>query len=258
MISKLSQWLEKQGFSLELRTAAAFRKAGFNVRQAAHYYDRAEGKDREIDLVVSRESRTGIPLVHFAVECKSSDKPWIVLISADTLSGINQLRCWGILTHKVIDVLSQIEPDRLAKLPWYATGDECGYNLRKAFSERDDGFAASIVACRAAQYLVLHMQADQRVLPEYAISFPVIVVDSPLFECRLRPNGDLELTQVKQSEVLFEDHVMFDTQVRIRVIHSEAIEGFAAEAYQVAENVHTFLAELPALRSEAPERPTGE
>ena len=39
MIPNVKEWLEKQGFLLEMKTAAAFRHAGFKVRQCSHYVD---------------------------------------------------------------------------------------------------------------------------------------------------------------------------------------------------------------------------
>ncbi len=37
-------WLEGEGFPLEMRVAAAFRKAGFEVRQSDVYMDHESGK----------------------------------------------------------------------------------------------------------------------------------------------------------------------------------------------------------------------
>lgn len=244
MKDKLAQWLEKQGFSLEMRAAAAFRRAGFDVKQSAHYYDRGLGKDREIDVVAARRIADSPPLVQFAIECKSSDKPWVVLRSDDTLAGLERNHCWGILTQDALDTFSTIPREALEKLPWYKTSNECGYSVRKAFVERDDAFAASAAVCKAAQYLVLPMQADRRNLPQYAVAFPLIVVDSPVFECRLASSGEVELIEVAQSEFLYEDHLMFDAWVRIRIVTMDAIEEFAANANYASSKIHTFLSSL--------------
>jgi hypothetical protein len=148
------------------------------------------------------------------------------------------------------DGLSTISADELAKLSWYSVADECGYGFRKAFTgDRDDAFAASAVVCAAAQYLVLAYQGDQRPLPTYAMSFPVIVVDSPLFECRLSTDGDLQLTQVTKSEYLFEYYAVYDASVRIRVVHIDSLEVFASEAFGVATNLRSFFDTLPPPRS---------
>lgn len=252
MIENLASWLEKQGFSLEMRAASKFRQAGFQVKQSAHYHDRGLGKDREIDVVANLTQVSGDALVHLAVECKSSDKPWVVLISPNALDGIDPWLSWGLMTHAGVDTFASggvVSPD---ELPWYTTSSECGYSLRKAFTDRDDGFAASAAVCKAAQYLVLPMQADHRQLPTYAIAFPVIVVDAPIVECRLDSEGRIQLTEVRRSQYLFEDHAMFDAWVRIHIVHIDELQNFANEAYAVAADVQRALAEFPAPRSAFP------
>lgn len=244
MMDKVAEWVQKHGFSLEMRAAAAFRKAGFEVKQSAHYHDRGLGLDREID-VIARRATLQPTRVHFVAECKSSDKPWVALISPDTLNGTSRTHAWGILTQEAIDTFSAQGDSFFRLLPWYEVPDECGYSLRKAFVDRDDGFAAATAVCRAAQYQVLPMQADRRQLPEYAVSFPVIVVDSPIIECRLSDTGSIELIEVNRSEILFEDHAMFDAWVRIRVIHIDYLEAFASDAHNAAGKIHSLLSGLP-------------
>ena len=50
MIPKVRNWLETQGYTLEMRAASAFRAIGFDVRQSSHYDDPETGKSREIDV----------------------------------------------------------------------------------------------------------------------------------------------------------------------------------------------------------------
>lgn len=250
MFDKVKEWLKTQGFSLEMRTAAAFRKAGFSVRQSAHYFDRGEGKGREMDVIATRQAKPGRSAVHFVIECKSSSRPWVVLVSSDTLSRIDRNRLLGILSHAGLDTFSELQQSELSKLPWYLTPDECGYALRKAFAgDRDDAFSASAAVCKAAQWTVLPMQMDDRRLPTYALSFPVIVVDTPILECRLDREGDTALSEVQQSQYLFEDHQVFDALVRMRVVHVDSLFDFAREAFEVATTYQRFLDELPAPRS---------
>jgi hypothetical protein len=91
MIPKIKDWLEKQGFLLEMTTAAAFPQAGFEVRQCSHYVDPDNGKSREIDVSARDPDFLGIVDIQFAVECKASKKPWVLLCSSQTLSGYNRL-----------------------------------------------------------------------------------------------------------------------------------------------------------------------
>jgi hypothetical protein len=76
MMPKVKEWLEKQGFLLEMKTAAAFRDAGFEVRQSSHYVDPDTGKSREIDVLARDPDFLGIVDIQFTIECKASKKPW--------------------------------------------------------------------------------------------------------------------------------------------------------------------------------------
>ena len=246
MKQKILEWLDRSGFSLEMRAAAAFRRAGFRVRQSAYYHDRAEAKDREIDIIASLKQAGAEGAVHLIVECKSSSKPWVVLVSQDALAEVDRARCSGVLTHEALAACSDLGPSALSELPWYTSADECGYGFRKAFTDgRDDAFAASASACKAAQYFVLGLQADQRQLPAYAAGVPVVVVDSPLFEARLTSEAGIDLHSVTQSAYLFEEHAAFDTWVLVRVVHIDALSDWAAAALRDAERMHRFLTSLP-------------
>ena len=90
-------WLEGEGFPLEMRVAAAFRKAGFEVRQSDVYMDHESGKTREIDVIATDSDYLGVVVTHFVIECKSSKKPWILLSSDDALSNYKNLLAFGVL-----------------------------------------------------------------------------------------------------------------------------------------------------------------
>jgi len=244
MNNKLLQWVEKQGYSLEMRAASAFRRVGLDVTQSAHFYDRQGGKDREVDLIAVPRIMGSPPLAHFAVECKSSDKPWVVLLSPDTLRNVPRQICWGVASHEASDTLHTVSTENLEKLPWYVTSDECGYSLRKAFVDRDDGFSAAASVCKAAQYQVFPFQGDERSLPKFAVAFPLVVVDAPIFECRLSADGAIDLAEVSCSEFLHRDRVIYDTLVRIRVIHIDELPRFAEDAYEASWHIQKFMAEL--------------
>jgi hypothetical protein len=237
-------WLETSGFALEMRAAAAFRRAGFQVRQACHYYDRAEGTDRELDVFATYGQLYSEGAIYFTVECKSSSKPWVILVSEDTLAGIETSHVWGVPTHETTAACQAVE-SRLSQLPWSPTSSECGYALRKAHvNQRDDGFAASVVACKAAQYFVLGLQADQRTLPRFSIGVPIIVVDSPLFEARLGSTHEIELISVATSIFLFESHDVWDSWSCIRVVHIDALPEWTVSMARETHQMSAFLREL--------------
>jgi hypothetical protein len=67
------EWLEGEGFPLEMRVAAAFRKTGFDVRQSSFYMDPESGKGREIDVIATDPDYIGLVEIHFGGFQPSSD-----------------------------------------------------------------------------------------------------------------------------------------------------------------------------------------
>jgi hypothetical protein len=228
MIEKVKQWLEGQGFSLEMRTASAFRKARFEVRQSTYYIDPETRKPREIDVLASLYDLTGIVRVHFVVECKSSQKPWVLLSSRDTLTGYNRIHAFGALNQTARSLLmkhfQELVHDRL---PWLEKPDLVAYSFRQAFSEVDVAYTASIGVVKACESLV---RATSR-YDTFAFAFPVIVTDSPLVQCVLGENGEIQVQQVSKGEFLFSGH---DLGTCIRVLNIDALDDYVGEAQKVA------------------------
>ena len=75
LTDEVREWLERSGFPLEMQSAAAFRQAGFEVRQSSHYIDPENGKDRELDVLATDPDYIGVVQIHFVIECKSGKKP---------------------------------------------------------------------------------------------------------------------------------------------------------------------------------------
>lgn len=150
MIPSVKKWLEDQGFTLEMRVAAAFRAAGFEVRQASSYRDPETGKHREIDVLALTSDRIGNLEITLAIECKSTKKPWVLLSSPDTLDAFNLLFAFCVTSPRsrkaMVDHL-----DRCSDLlPWWRKDGLIGYSLRQAHSDVDVGYAASMSAAKAA------------------------------------------------------------------------------------------------------------
>jgi hypothetical protein len=99
MLEEVQKWLNTQGFSLEMRTASAFRKAGFEVQQSALYADEETGKFREIDVLALDPDIIGILNILFVIECKASSKPWVLLCSQDVLAGHSRLRTFSAMSE---------------------------------------------------------------------------------------------------------------------------------------------------------------
>lgn len=86
--SKIKEWLEVQGHSLEMRVAKKFGENGFTVSQFEHYVDQESKAVRQRDVVASISKKIGHSLVtaNLIIECKyAKSKPWVILITQKKL-----------------------------------------------------------------------------------------------------------------------------------------------------------------------------
>lgn len=87
----------------------------------------------------------------------------------------------------------------------------------------------------------LARESESKSYKPAAIYFPVIVVDAPLFECRLQPGGELALKEVQSSEFLFTAHVPKRVGCCIRVVTKDALPSWAAGARALATGLREDL-----------------
>lgn len=222
---------------MEMRTASAFRAAGFEVRQSSYYTDAETGKAREIDVLAIDPDFRGIVNIQFFVECKSSRNPWVLLTSPDTGHGYNRLFAFSAMSRKARDVLAETDRLRrmLAEFPWFRKEGLIGYSLRQAFSENDAAYAGALTVVKACDSFV--HEHDGR-LESIDIGFPIIVVDTPLTRCVLGESGEIELEEIAEGEFLFVGHKLGTC---IRVVTASRLTSFAAEARQVANQLRSEL-----------------
>lgn len=237
---KVSAWLIKQGYPLEMEVASVLREEKFWVRQSTHYLDSESSKSREIDAIATDLEPTGMLQIHFVVECKSGDKPWLLLTSQHTLDNYNRLFALGVTSEDarraLVDKLEHLD----AALPWYRKDGRVGYNLTQAFtSGTDDAFKAAVGALKACLYL---LQPGGSFTGPFRFAFPAIVVESPLFECFLDDSGDIHLTQIEQGWFFFNFRLPAFAGTCVRVVSKSALKNYCAEARSVTDSLRTLLA----------------
>lgn len=240
LTEKILEWLRITGFPLEMEAASAFRTAGFDVRQSCTFPDPQSDKGREIDVLATDQNIFGVIEISFVVECKSSSKPWVVLTSEDALYGYNRLLAFGVTSGAALSVLA----DRIAEFPhlgsYIKRPEHGGYSFRQALGkESDPAYAAAMAALKAC-----HGLAHDRIgssVPRLAFAFPVIVVDSPLFECSRTLDGELILKQVTNSEFLFSAHIPEHIGCCIKVITRDYLSEFAKWAKGLARIIRAEL-----------------
>jgi hypothetical protein len=232
--AKIKEWLEKEGFPLEMRSARAFRHAGFEVRQSELYTDPESQSSREIDVIASLRSEIGFTEVDFFVECKSSKHPWVVLCAEDVLTGFNRISAFSMMSMKAREHCTNDYTSLSPQINWLNKPNRCGYGLRKALNEADAGYAASMSAVKACNAR-LYKNGRQSSPTAFTFTFPTIVVDTPIFECILSPEGELKLEQVERSEFLFTATIPNHVASCVSVIHINALPEYARECCEVAK-----------------------
>ena len=234
------KWLQSTGFPLEMEAAAAFRSAGFDVRQSSTFPDPQSDKGREIDVLAEDPDFIGIVEILFVVECKSSSKPWVVLTSTDALANYNREFAFSVMSGAARSALA----DRFQNIPrlrhYIDRPSRGGYGFRQALGrDADPAYTAAMAALKACHGVAQDRTSSS--IPRLAFAFPVIVVDSPLFECTRSDDGELQLVEVAQSEFLFSAHIPQHIGCCIKVITREQLPEYARWAKQLANAIREEL-----------------
>ena len=233
--SKVKNWLESTGFPLEMKVAAEFRSVGFDVRQSASYADQQTDKAREIDVLATDPDELGIVRISFVIECKASSKPWVILCSESALENYNRLLAFGLTSPAARESLAEGIPRAHSRVSRFVLiENRAGYGMREALGskENDPAYAAANSVLKACHSLTRQDNPNQT--DRLCFSFPVIVVDSPLFECTLTSEGGLHLKEVQKSAFLFSTRLPDSVGCLVHVVTSEELPRFARWAKDLA------------------------
>lgn len=240
LIDKLREWMTTTGFPLEMATADAFRREKFEVRQGSIYVDPESGKGRETDVVAIDPDIFGAIDVGFVLECKSSARPWVVLTSVDAAAGFNRFAAFAVTSQSAGAALMK-KAENLDSMKYIERPSAGGYGLRQGLAKdgQDNAYAAAMSAVKACIHFVV--EAEQLDYKPCALYFPVIVVDSPIFECTLLEDGELSFKQVAMSEFMFSGHVPRRVLCWVKVVERASLPAFAAHARELAASLRADL-----------------
>lgn len=251
---KVADWLNKNGYPLEMRVASMIRKySDFAIRQGWHYIDVESGDSREIDIVCTAEVSSGVAEINFVIECKSTKKPWVLFTSDDAADSYHELNSFGIfseLARKELstDYLSEtrgLSIEDKDRIPWFKKDGLLGYSIAQAFEgNKDAPYNASLSTIKAATWLksnsLWQNSAEYR---PYAISFPIIVTDVPLFECSLGEDNEPALKEIDHGYLFFKQHVSESYPTCISIVTESYLKLFIKECNVVAGSLLEALEE---------------
>lgn len=239
--NKIEEWLLKQGYPLEMRVAKSLRNKQFQVSQSHYYKDFQTGEHREIDILAKRADRIGLVEIAFLVECKTTKKPWVLFTSEDTIDGYNRLFALGITSEKAKEALTNDRAEKLFSLSSFKKEGRVAYGTTIAFtSGHDTAFKAAMSASKAALGRQSELKNERGSLVPFHFSFPIIVVDGPIFECYLE-NEEMVVQELSDSYLFFSNHHEKEPPTCIRVVKSNMLEAFCHEAAQLTETLLEFL-----------------
>jgi len=206
MTTKIIEWLDKQGYPLEMRVAKLFIEKGFTVRHSPYYLDQETETRREIDLIASvllgRDDRA--LKFTFAIECKNNnDKPWVSFCSKrhslHPRAFISQ-KCATNTACKLLDEFAKrdfvFEEGFIFKQP-----ERPAYNITQAFvSDSDKTYAAMYSAAKASWSLI---KPYYNAINYNEIVIPLVVIGGKLFESHLDDLGEFKVEEVKRTTVIW-------------------------------------------------------
>lgn len=215
-------WLQRSGYPLEFRVAAAFREAGFAVYQGIHY--QSEDPDatgaRDVDVLAVRQELVQQHLmtqcsVVFVIECKSSPAPWILFRSrieggkweateALRMNAVSELDVFGALELEQDPWALRIPASAAFRVAAVAGKASAGVrdgsgpdSGRDRGSQRDHAFDAVRQVVSAADGV---LRENPKHLPTIAI--PVIVVSARLYAVKFG-GGTEEIIEVPWERMLW-------------------------------------------------------
>jgi len=248
---KLESWLKKEGYPLEMKVASAIRKyTNFDVRQGWHYQDPETKSSREIDVVATASEVRGIAEINFVFECKGTKKPWVLFTSEDAAEGYHRLSAFGIfskLSHSAISSAifkdgHESKFEKAKNIPWFWKDERVGYSISQAFEgNKDTPYVGTLSSVKASMWLQknsLWQSAEHR---NHAISFPVVVTSSPLFECFIDKKGNHVLHPINHGFLFFSQHIEGFSHTCVSIVNESYIEDFVKECDVVASEMYKLL-----------------
>ena len=237
---KVLQWINKEGYPLEMKASQILRKIGFEVGQSIFYLDSDTLDTREIDIVAYKYYKIQDFWITFAfvIECKSSvDKPWVAFTSKEERLYPKDFIIHRNANNKGKQILKKLANyNEVHDLSLFKLNERTAYGTIRAFSDGADmTYKAMKSATKATKALVEKGNKSNDV---FRFFFPIILVDSKLFECFLNDDAEQEIAEIDNIKLVLSNS--FDSQ-RANFVYLITLSGFENLMKQYLEDID-FLA----------------
>lgn len=241
--NKILKWIGKEGYPLELRATQILRKIGFIVGQSINYLDSESNDIREIDIVAYKYFMINEKWVTFSfvIECKSSlNKPWIAFTSKEERLYPDDYIIHRNATKDAKIFLKRMSNnDILKELELFKINERTSYNLIRAFTDGIDvTYKALMSTTKATNALV---EKGNKLNDVYRFFFPLILIDSKLFDCHLNSQNDIKVNEIKNTKLVVSNS--FDSQ-RANFIDLVTLDYFETIMTEYYNNIEYIVKEF--------------
>lgn len=234
LTESVAAWLTKSGFPLELRVAAEWQRAGFDVTQSVYYIDPETSAARETDVIASRDNLTEDSWLRwfFVVECKSGrDAPWVMFPRRgpplEPKYRILMLPA-SVRTRPYLARIARRSDVRA--LAAFQSDHSPAYGMVQALREKPDhAYTAMMSVAKAAAAILDDLSSNADIDEAFEIVSPVIITEAPLFEAQLSPNGDIEVQPIERGTLLWRHPIAGKGVATIDIIHADNAPSYIAQ-----------------------------
>lgn len=227
---KIKEWLETQGYPLEMLVSRHFQERGFRVIQSEYYIDPESGDSREIDVLVYDQIEIGEVLLRLSliIECKTAkDKPWILFasnrISLSDRARVAQ-RAASDFGRRLLVELCQREDIQDTAI--FKISGLPAYGITQAFTTGHDICHAAVTSVAKAT-LAEALESDQSSGKKiWQILFPVLVIDGRLFCVHLSDVSEVQVSEVDSGLLLWRNPIVEMPHTIIHVLTLQGLEQF--------------------------------
>ena len=219
--TKIKQDLLKSGLGSELKAGQIFQENGWSISSGGAYYDKDQGKSREIDIVAHRNDHieyNGKTVIYNTVlihaEVKKTEKPWVVFKSYpsahfDSCAWNNIISAINLPTTATKFAASLMPHSLIKKNGWIGTGIHEAFKSPDAPSRWYGAFLSAIKS--GVDYYDTNSPDADKVTDniienptEIEFIQPLVVLDGKLISAELSSNNEMILEEINSAAFRFE------------------------------------------------------
>lgn len=212
---QVQNWLQENGYPLEMEVSQAVKNAGFSVVQSEYFEDPETGTLRETDIVAytQHQEDAGRAIFALVAECKSGkDKPWVLFTASEYYpaypAGLSVSRRAsseeGMSIMRVLSSRPEIQDSLLFEVP-----ERPGYGLTVALrqSNNDIAYGALMSVSKASLGVVerLTKKGESTLVP---FAWPILIIDAPLFEVYLDEQGKIVTSEIDKGLLIWRNPII--------------------------------------------------